>query len=925
MSSLFADEVLNAITLPGPAKVPGTPLVTAQVMLLPSPAGMPESLTYAVPENLIGQAAIGAAVLVPLGGREHLGYILDIGPLPATDEALRLKPIQAVPRPDPAFDPTMLACLRHVSQEYLCSLGDAMPLAVPERHGVELQTVVTLAEWDGSIEGRVGLLTRQTLENLHLALVQAGGKMARAELEAVVKAPNLGQVLRKARTEGWVREERVLLAPRVKARTVQAVRWTGADLETIIALADWNGESPGRLAPEIREALDAVFTALVQAGGRLPLEALAAVVSPDRLDEALRRARENGWVREERTLMRAQETGPAEEVAVLRSRSALGNRQEELLERLKAGGAPLTRRDLQGLQVGDGSVDGLVRRGLVEKTRVTQRRAPKGFDVSPDTAPLLSPFQQSACDTILGTMRRGKGETLLLFGVTGSGKTEVYLHAIQAARAAGRTAALLVPEISLTAQVAAAVRRRLGDKVAILHSALSEGERFDEWERLRCGEADVVVGPRSALFAPIQNPSLIILDEEHDGSYKQDEPVPRYHARDVARERARLSNGCVVLGSATPSMETFHRALTGQYQMLELPERVAGRPLPTVEVVDMREEIRARPGAVFSKRLEEGIRARLADREQVILFLNRRGFSAFLLCRDCGHVPACPSCDVSLTLHRQDAHLLLCHHCGHARRAPTVCERCMGPKVKQFGLGTQRVEETVRELFPTARLQRLDRDAISTKDAHTRIVAEVQRGEIDILIGTQMVTKGFDFPGVTLVGVIAADVALNVPDFRAAERGFHLLTQVSGRAGRGSRPGEVVVQTFNPDHPSVRFASHHDYRGFYSHEIKQREELGYPPFGSLVRFVVQHLDEAVTRSRAEMVAELVRPAALANQVQLLGPTACPLSRLRDRHRWHLMLKAPTREAIRAVVESTWPEVRRQVGGVIVDVEPVDLM
>jgi len=815
----------------------------AQVVLLPSPAGLPESLTYLIPRSLRAVAAVGMPVLVPLGGREQLGYILSIGEIPDGLEGKRLRPLKAIPRPEPAFDTRLVELLRWVAREYCCSLAEALPLAVPERHGAELQTVVSLEEWDGSVPQRVGLLTRQTLEALHKALADAGGRLSRDGLEAAVRAPNLSQALRRARAEGWVKEEQQLLPPKVHAKSVKAVR--------VASSLTAQSDSSAKLGKRQQEVLD-----------------------------------------------------------FLRSRNGDAIAQQELCTRLK---------------VDPQVVNALIGKGLLEATRLNVRRAPGGYGSGRDSAPALTPFQGAAADAVCAAMRRGEGEALLLFGVTGSGKTEVYLHAIERAREAGRTALLLVPEISLTAQVAAAVRRRLGERVAILHSALSEGERFDEWERVRRGEADVVVGPRSALYAPLKGPALIVLDEEHDGSYKQDSPSPRYHTREVAREYARLSGGCLVLGSATPSLETFHAAQTGRCALLELPERVRQRPLPSVEIVDLREETKLRPGTVFGRRLEEAMGERLGRGEQVILFLNRRGFSSFLLCRDCGHVPHCPSCAVSLTLHRQRVGTLQCHHCGHLRKAPSACERCLGSRVRQFGIGTQRVEEMIRTLFPQARVARLDRDVTATKDAHTRIVSQVHSGEIDILVGTQMVTKGFDFPGVTLVGVVTADVALNVPDFRAAERAFQLLTQVSGRAGRGDRPGEVVVQTFNPEHASIQAASRHDFRGFYQEEIRGREELGFPPFGSLARFVSGHLEEAVARSRIEAVAALLKPVVKRFDVRVLGPSTCPLSRLKDRYRWHLLLRAASREALQELLREVWPQVRKEIGGVTVDVEPIDLL
>lgn len=865
----------NPVTHPDtPAKVE-----VAQVVLLPSPAGLPESLTYLVPEALREQIAVGVPVLIPLGGRDQLGYVLSVSSLsPGLPEGRielsRLRPIRAVPRPEPAFDAHMVELLRSVAGENCCSLADAMPLAVPERHGAELQSVVSLADWDGTLPARIGILTRQTLTTLYRTLHNAGGTLSRDALEMAVRAANFGPALRRARAEGWVREEQLLLPPKVRTKWVKAVQ-----------LVSPQADSPEAPSPGTREdGTSDADEALSGSGKQLPSN--------------------DG------------------------KRARLGAQQKRVLEFLAQRGEtiPIAQAQLcEELQISASVITGLVNRGLLEATRLQVRRAPAGYDASRDTAPELSPFQGAAAGTIRAAMHRGSGESLLLFGVTGSGKTEVYLHAIEEARAAGRTAALLVPEISLTAQVAAAVRRRLGERVAILHSALSDGERFDEWERVRRGDADVVVGPRSALFSPLKDPAIVILDEEHDGSYKQGERSPRYHAREAAQERARISGGCVVLGSATPSVESFHAALSGKYQLLELPERVNQRPLPTVDVVDLRAESRSRPGSVFSQLLEDRLRQRLANGEQSILFLNRRGFSAFVLCRDCGFVPDCPNCDVSLTLHRHRVGMLLCHHCDYMRQAPQVCERCMGPRVRQFGLGTQRVEEAVRQLLPNARIARLDRDSISSKDAHVRIVNQVRDGEIDILVGTQMVTKGFDFPGVTLVGVVTADVALNMPDFRAGERAFQLLTQVSGRAGRGDRPGEVVVQAFNPEHPSIQAAARHDYRGFFNAEIRSREETGYPPFGSLARFLSAHQEEAVARSRIDTAAELLRPLASGYDVEVRGPAPCPLARLRDRYRFHLLLKAGSRDAIRAVLAEAWPLVQKRIGGIAIDVEPVDLL
>jgi primosomal protein N' (replication factor Y) len=432
------------------------------------------------------------------------------------------------------------------------------------------------------------------------------------------------------------------------------------------------------------------------------------------------------------------------------------------------------------------------------------------------------------------------------------------------------------------------------------------------------------VGARSALFAPVPDPGVIVLDEEHDHSYKQDSS-PRYVTGAVAERRATLGNCPVVLGSATPSIETFYRAETGDLQRLDLPRRIHDRPLPVVQIVDLREEFRRHGATVFSGPLREGIRDRLARGEQVILFVNRRGFSAFILCRDCGFVPRCPRCNVSLTFHADGAARLICHHCGHERRAPQTCPRCAGTRIRHFGIGTQRVEDAVRETFPEARLTRMDRDTTTAKHSHTQIVTRFKEREADILIGTQMVAKGFDFPHVTLVGIITADTSLNLPDFRAAERTFQLLTQVAGRAGRGETPGEVILQTFAPQHFAIQAAAEHNYVRFYPEEIRAREELRYPPFASLARFVTSDSQEEAARGKIYSVREvLARPAAAAG-IEVLGPTAAPLARLNGKYRWHLLLKSREDAALQALLSEAVSLLRRRIAGWTLDVDPLSLM
>ena len=489
----------------------------------------------------------------------------------------------------------------------------------------------------------------------------------------------------------------------------------------------------------------------------------------------------------------------------------------------------------------------------------------------------------------------------------------------------------------------------------MLHSALSLGERHDEWRRIQSGESRVVVGARSAVFAPVPHLGLIVLDEEHDGSYKQD-TNPRYHARDAARFRAAQTGATVILGSATPSLESFSLAKAGEYGLISLAERIDSRPLPPVSVVDLREEMKAvgqkplparssppspegrgkegtggtrpepPPRSVFGTDLAAAIGCCLERREQAILFLNRRGFASFLLCRDCGFTFHCPNCDVSLTYHHAGRYLQ-CHHCDYRRRVPDTCPKCAGLRLRPFGVGTEKVEDAVRQQFPAARTLRMDRDTMSRKGAHAETLRAFKRGEADILIGTQMVAKGLDFPNVTLVGVVSADTALNIPDFRAPERAFQLLTQVAGRAGRGKVPGKVIVQTFSPDHESVLFAARHDYLGFYEQAIGQRQELGYPPFAHMANVVFTDESEDEARKRSYRMANVLRAhLGGGSGVTLLGPVACPLSRLRGRYRWHLALRAPAKAVLLALLRAALAEMTAgERAGLSLDMDPLSML
>jgi primosomal protein N' (replication factor Y) len=514
----------------------------------------------------------------------------------------------------------------------------------------------------------------------------------------------------------------------------------------------------------------------------------------------------------------------------------------------------------------------------------------------------LTEDQAESLLPIRDAIKRQVSERFLLHGVTGSGKTEVYLRAIAQTLEIGRQALLLVPEITLTHQIVARVRARFGDEVAVLHSGLRPGERLAQWERLRSGQTAIAVGARSALFAPLDALGLIVLDEEHDGAYKNDEGF-RYHARDLAERRANAANCPLILGSATPSLESRYRADQGELRRLSLPRRVGGRPLPAVEIIDLAKETAKNPRGrklILSKPMRLAIQQALDQGGQTILFLNRRGFSTRIFCFQCGHAERCNDCDVALVFHATDHHLR-CHYCDHVRDVPEHCNGCGDPETALLGVGTERLEEEVRSRFPTARTMRLDRD-VASRRGHTESVLRALKDEkVDIVIGTQMVAKGHDFPGVQLVGVVAADIGLHLPDFRAAERTFQLLTQVAGRAGRADRPGRVIVQTFVPDHYALAPVGSHDFESFYAEEIGHREALGYPPFASLMRTVVHAEDEALAQQAAESVAKAARAAIPEGiEIEILGPAPAPLAKLRGRFRFMLLAKGVDEGALRRV-------------------------
>jgi primosomal protein N' (replication factor Y) len=547
---------------------------------------------------------------------------------------------------------------------------------------------------------------------------------------------------------------------------------------------------------------------------------------------------------------------------------------------------------------------------------------PSGFE---RPVPQLNTHQQQASEEIRQALEANAFQTFLLQGVTGSGKTEVYMRSIEAALTTGKNALLMVPEIALTPAVAGQFFHRFGKQVAILHSAFGDSERADQWRRIRNGQARVVVGTRSGVFAPVQNLGLVIVDEEHDGSYKQQE-TPRYHGRDVAVIRAKEAGAVAVLGSATPSVETRFNADSGKYKLLRLPERIAGRPMPAVDIIDMRQEfLETKKQATFSRKLLEAMRQRLEQGEQTMLLLNRRGFSSFMVCRACGERLQCENCSVVLTHHRRDRRML-CHYCGYAEKIPADCPKCGSDYIQFLGTGSERVEEELHQHLPIARIARLDRDTASGKGAYQNILQTFRNGDIDILVGTQMIAKGHDIPNVTLVGVVLADIGLSMPDFRAGERSFQLLTQAAGRAGRGNTPGRVIVQTLNPDHYAVRYAAVQDYEDFYKKEVDFRKWLRYPPFAALANVLVRAEKQEEALRLATDLGHVLMPAPEGARV--MGPAEAPVLRLKNEFRYQILIKAAKRTVLRGILNDLRRYAERQKWSstaLVIDVDPISIM
>jgi primosomal protein N' (replication factor Y) len=704
----------------------------------------------------------------------------------------------------------------------------------------------------------------------------------------------------------------------------------------IISLTPKGKEHLENLSEEASTPRTKILIEIAKAG-ELKKEALSGLGPASQLSMILREAEISGLIKRVqsqagsyvkpklRRVVRLLESGNSDTPA---RQDKLTGAQQRVIQILQSSPTMPLQELLKTAAVSVSTVASLEKKGVLEIATEAMRRDPLAFVTVPELINYtLNASQSDVLETIEAQLSSTSYGAFLLHGVTGSGKTEVYIRAMRAALEQGRSAMMLVPEIALTPVFSRRLRAHFGEEVAIFHSSLQKGERFDEWTRVKNGEARIVIGTRSAVFAPIRNLGLIVVDEEHESSYRQQES-PYYNGRDTAIVRAQKESATVVLGSATPSLESFHNARSGKYVYLNLSERIGARPMATAKLVDMREvfERHGNP-RVFSDELLEAIHETHERQEQSIILLNRRGYSSFALCRSCGETIQCPNCDVTLTYHRSER-VMICHYCNHREPVPSQCPQCSKKFIYYVGEGTEQLEEMLKNLFPTLRVARIDRDTTSNRRRFEQSLQDFSEGRIDALVGTQMLAKGHDFPNVTLVGVVSVDAGLALPDFRSAERTFQLITQVAGRAGRGDRPGRVLIQTYHPYHYALRHACAQDYDGFYNEEIRYRQNHSYPPFVALASILIHGTDLNRVRSDA---LELRKELDLANKDRLcriLGPAPAPLARLKGEHRFQLLMKSRSRRQLRTVADTAL----NSLGGrgvnlrsINLEIDPVSIM
>ncbi len=873
-----------------------------------------QTFSYSVPEGL--DVRPGSGVYVPFGRLTLQGIVLDVHDTPVFSEPEKIRPIRSLIGERPLIDEARVALARWIAGYYVAPVFDAVSLMLPP--GFERRPVtIVRALADADEIGGVDLSLRQR-ELLSAAAARSGIDMEslRAQMSFKAVEPVAAQLERR----GLLVREYTLARPRIGPKTIEvaSLAVTAEEARRIVNSAEMPKAS--------RRA--ALLERLVDKRRLSDEEALRLAGSRANLDRLVRA----GSVRLDRDGHRIELAVSIDEALRDASAMRLTKRAEQALHAIAALEEDLARSlpSLRAIGVESATVRWMADIGALRMEARAVERDPLDVRVDELLPPAhLLPAQTEAAARIGESIEASVFHAFLLHGVTGSGKTEVYLDALDRCIATGKRAIVLVPEIALTPQTVRRFRERF-ERVAVLHSALSDGERFDQWHGIADGRYDVAIGPRSALFAPLPDLGLIVVDEEHEWTYKQHDPAPRYHARDVAIELARLKRATIVLGSATPDVESYERAERGELQLLTLPDRV--RPvagdggattlettasMPQISVVDLREELHAGNRSMFSTELRSAVVDALAADEQVILFLNRRGMAGHVQCRDCGSVPECASCFVALTYHNQYDRLV-CHQCNRQSRLPAACRQCGSPRVRLMGAGVEKVEAEASRAFPHARLLRWDRDATRGRRSHERILEAFLAHDADILIGTQMLAKGLDLPDVTVVGVMNADIGLHLPDFRAGERAFQLLTQVAGRAGRGERAGRVILQTYQPDHYAVDAAARYDYEGFVAAELESRRRTAYPPYARLVRLTFVGTNPKTTREDAMRVqrALSLRRAEIGSDVEVLGPAPAYVPKVRGRWRWHLLLRG--RDPASLVRDFVLPPTS------IVDVDPIGI-
>lgn len=848
-------------------------------------------LTYAIPPEFAHELAPGQLVAVPYGERLVEGIVWHLHHKRPEDEETR--PIATLLDPQPALLPHQRALAAWLAEYYVTPLAHAAMMMLPpglmQRSKMVLQLIDTEAAANLVAQpGETGQFTR--LRAL-IGLLLAEGALDIERLKEMLGPKKAREVLKEAQASGLVERGATLHAARIHARRKRVVRLLaqGSELET------WCQAARARLQESLPAEVDSAQA--IESPGPRPRQKKMAL---------------DPWALPGTNA--TLELTPQNQAGLLAQRQLAAI---ELLEhdRLSATtGSYWTPHALcKASNLTPNQLQNLVRAGIIEIEEVEVQRDPLLGRLIAPTQPLaLTVGQRIALEQILSSK-----QPVLLHGVTGSGKTEVYLQALEAIIARGQRGIVLVPEIALTAQAIQRFAGRFPGRVAIMHGSLSMGERYDEWRRIREGRVDVVIGSRTALFAPVPDLGILILDEEHEPAYKQSERAPTYHARTTALALSESLNIPIVLGSATPSVETYFQAERQAYQLVELPQRIAAH-LPPVEIIDLRNELHAGNTSILSRRLQNALGEVLARKQQSILYLNRRGAASCILCRECGYVAMCEQCDIPLTYHATER-LLLCHYCNSQHKPLRICPQCSGGSIRYFGLGTEKVEQTIARMFPGVRLLRWDRDTAKNRRAHEQLLDRFANHEADILVGTQMIAKGLDIPGVTLVGVVSADIALMLPDFAAPERAFNLLTQVAGRAGRGAEPGQVIVQTFNPQHFCIDAASRHNYHEFYAAEIEARRRYGYPPFRQFIKFTYSHEN----RQRAQNEALLLREKLDRwierlgiEQADIVGPAPAIMERLQGRYRWQMILRGHDLHPLLRVLSAP---------GWQIDIDPVSIM